>query len=289
MERKTKVIGTGLSGLVGSRVAELLKEQFEFENLNPSVGVDITDFDKVKRFISSSDAPIILHLAAKTDVDACEDDKILGEDGEAWRVNVEGTANIVESARLTGKKVIYISTGFVFDGSKDYYLENDSPNPINWYGVTKFEGEEKVQKGEIEYIIVRIDYPYCVAKSKKKNFVHKIIEKLHNKEKIRAVQDQIITPTYIDDIASGLDFLLKHNISGIFHIVGSESVTPFKSCEMIADTLGYDKSLIEKTTRSDFFRGRAFRPFKLALKNDKITKFGIKIRGFSEGLDMFKS
>lgn len=288
MDQKIKVIGTGLSGLVGSRVVSLLSDEVEFEDLSLDTGVDITNFEQVKEKISSSDAPVLLHMAAKTDVDSCEDDKLLREEGQAWIVNVEGTANVVQAARLTGKKVIYISTGFVFNGSKDYYTEEDEPDPINWYAQTKYEGEKKVLEGDIEYIIARIDYPYCAAPFKRKDFAHKIIERFKNKEKLSAVTDSIITPSYIDDIARGLGFLLKHNLTGIYHLVGSQSLSPFESCEIIAHILGYDENLITKTTRNHFFKDRAFRPFKLALKNDKITKFGIKMRTFEDGIKEFR-
>lgn len=283
-----KIIGTGLTGLVGSRVVELLSSQFEFENLSKSGGLDITDAISVKAAVSASDAPLILHMAAKTDVDGSEDDKLLGEEGETWQTNVVGTQNIVEAARSTGKKLIYISTDFVFDGAKDFYVEEDTTNAVNWYGHTKEEGEVVVQKGNIEYIIARIAYPYCAYNSRKLDFVHKIIERLKGGKKIFAVTDQIITPTYIDDIAAALSFLFTKNISGIFHLVGSSSLTPAEIISDIVSLYGFDKGLIVETTRNEFFKGRAFRPFKLALKNDKIAKFGIKMRTFTQGLEEFK-
>ena len=147
---KIPILATGLSGMVGTRVAEILSDNFEFEDISLATGIDITDKKSVDRVISESESKIILHLAAKTDVDSCEDDKILGEEGAAWQINVVGTENIIEAAKANGKRVIYISTDFVFNGTKDGYQEDDKPNPVSWYGYTKYQGEERGIKLHIE-------------------------------------------------------------------------------------------------------------------------------------------
>ena len=141
-----KILGTGLDGLVGSRIIELLSGKHEFENLSLSTGADITDRNAILQKIKNSDAQIMLHLAAKTDVDGCELDKPLGEKGDAWKINVFGTQNVVDGCSESNKKIIYISTDFVFDGTKEAYSEEDAPNPVNWYGQTKFLGEMEVKK-----------------------------------------------------------------------------------------------------------------------------------------------
>src|SRR3990167_11530025 len=141
---KHPVLATGFSGLVGSRVKELLNDKFDFVDLSLATGVDITNRDQVEDIIGKSPSRMVLHMAAKADVDGCEDDKILGEEGAAWIVNVQGTENGAESARKNNKRLLYISTDFVFDGTQEYYTESDRPNPVNWYGITKYKGEEIV-------------------------------------------------------------------------------------------------------------------------------------------------
>lgn len=279
----SNIIGTGISGLVGTRIQELLGEYYEFEDLSFSTQVDITQYEQVKERIEKSSASVILHMAAKTDVDSCEDDKILGEEGAAWRVNVEGTQNIVDCAKLTGKKIIYISTDFVFDGTKEWYSEEDVPNPINWYGYTKQMGEKVILESGVESVIIRIAYPYRAKFSQKADFVRKIIERLSKKEKVIALTDHIFTPTFIDDIAVAIDEIIRQNVVGIYHVVGDESLTPVEAVEKIMHELQLDGQII-KTSRSSFFNGRAFRPCRLALKNDKIAQLGVKMLGFSEGL-----
>lgn len=280
---KIPVLGTGLSGLVGSRVVELLSEKYEFEDLSLATGSDITNFGDVVSCFKESDANVVLHMAAKADVDGCEDDKILGEEGGAFMVNVIGTENVVRACQKTGKKVIYISTDFVFDGTKEFYTEDDLPNPINWYAYTKYEGEEIVKREASSFVIVRIAYPYRSNFLPKKDFVRKMLTRMENNETIFAVTDHIITPTFIDDITMALDLILKKDIVGIYHVVGSQSLTTYDAAKLIAKTFGLTGN-IKPLTRSVYFKNRAFRPFKLVLKNDKIAKLGIKMRRFDEGL-----
>ena len=105
-----------------------------------------------------------------------------------------------------------------------------------------------------------------------------------SRQPIIAVSDRIMTPTFIDDIAKALDVLMKNEALGIFHVVGSQYISPFDTALSIADTFGFDKSLVQKTTREEYFRNRAPRPFYLALKNDKIQKLGLKMKTFEEGI-----
>ena len=283
------ILATGLNGLVGSRIVEILSD-FEFENISRSTGVDITNKNALLDAFGKSDAKYVMHLAAKTDVDACERDKALGEHGEAWKINVDGTQNMVDACQQTGKKFIYISTDFVFSGEdtpEDGYTEESMPNPINWYGATKYEGEKRVMKSSIPWIIVRPAYPYR-AEFPKLDFVRAIRNRLQQHQPILGVTDHVFCPTFIDDIAVAFKVLIQQNVTGIYHVVGSQSLTPFDAAILIAQTFGQDTSLISKTTREAFFKGRAPRPFNLTLNNGKIEQLGGKMRTFEEGLVTIK-
>ncbi len=276
-----KILGTGLRGLVGSRIVELLKDKYEFEYSD----VDITDRDKILQKIKDSYSQVVLHLAAKTDVDICERDK-----KNAWEVNVEGTRNVAQACERNKKKLIYISTDFVFDGKNspnEGYSENDIPNPINWYGKTKYEGEKIVQSLSTSWIIARISYPYR-ANFEKLDFFRAILKRLQASEQVMGVTDHKFSPTFIDDISTAVHELIKQKEVGVFNVVGSQSLTPFEAAVAIAKVFGLDQKLIQKTTRSEFFKNRAPRPFILRLKNDKITRLGVKMRGFEEGIRYIK-
>lgn len=284
---KQKIIGTGLSGMVGSRIVELLKDQYEFEDLSLEAKVDIRHKKKVEQKISQSKAEIVLHLAAKTDVDGCEKDKALGKKGDAWTINVGGTKNVVDACQHLDKKIIYISTDFVFDGESPPaggYTEEDKANPINWYGQTKYEGEKIVQNSRNRWLILRIAYPYRAKFTQKLDFVRLILEKLRKNQQVLALIDHIFTPTFIDDVVFGLNTLIKRGSVGIFHLVGSQFLTPYQAINLIAEQFGLDKVLIKGVKMKNYYQNRALRPKNLALKNEKIKKLGIKMRTFEEGI-----
>ncbi|OGH42632.1 MAG: hypothetical protein A3H79_03035 [Candidatus Levybacteria bacterium RIFCSPLOWO2_02_FULL_36_8b] len=294
-----KILGTGLDGLVGSRIVELLKNSYEFECSD----VDITDKDLISEKVIKSDAEIILHMAAKTYVDGCEEDKDEDirissyqnidekekawiEKKTAWAVNVFGTQNIVDACKKSNKKIIYISTDFVFDGDNcpdDGYDEESVPSPINWYSKTKYEGEKIVQNSGVQWIIGRTAYPYR-SNFAREDFARRLIDAFRNGKELKMVTDHIMSPTFIDDIAVALDILISKKQTGIFHITGNQFVSPYKAALLIAEEFELDKSLIVETTRDEYFKGKAKRPFQLALKNDKIEKLGVQMRTFKEGL-----
>lgn len=286
-----KILGTGLNGLVGSRVAELLGTFHQFENISRATGVDITKKERVRRVVLASQAPLVIHFAAKTDVDGCEKDEALGTKGEAWIVNVEGTRNIAHACEESGKKLIHISTDFVFSGldtPAEGYAEEDACAPVNWYGQTKLEAEKIVQSSKNKFIIVRIGNPYR-AHFSKIDFARGIMSRLENGKGVNAVTDNVMTPTFIDDIATALNTLIQTNQKGIFHVVGSQSLTAFEAATFIAKTFGLNHSLIQEITNEEFFKDRAQRPFHLKIRNDKITKLGVLMSSFEEGLQTIKS
>ncbi len=265
-----------------------MKDKYSFDNLSLDTGVDITDASTLDVIRKDAEHPIVLHLAAKADVDGCEKDKDLGKDGAAYKINVNGTENVVNACKEANKKIIYISTDFVFGGDdapEGGYTEECKPHPVNWYAETKYLGEEVVKNSGIPFVITRIAYPYQKEDfALKKDFVHAIWGRLANNQPITGVTDHLMTPTFLDDIAHALDVLIAQNQTGIFHVVGSEFITPYDAAMKIAETFGLDKSLISKTTREEYFKGKAPRPFNLSINNDKIKRLGVHMRGVSEGL-----
>ncbi len=281
----------GGSGLVGSRIVELLSDRHKFTDLSLTNGVDITDPSSLNTVKNDSEHNVVILLAAKADVDGCEKDKELGENGAAWKINVGGVQNVVEACKDTNKKIIYISTDFVFNGEntpEGGYTEEDIPNPINWYAETKFRGEEVVKNSGLPFIIARIAYPYRKEFDLKVDLVRAIKNRLTEHKPITAITDHIMTPTFIDDIAYALDKLIETNQTGIFHVTGNQSLTPYDLAVLIAEKFGLDKSLISKTTRAEYFAGRAPRPFNVSMNNEKIKGLGISMKTIGEGLEAIK-
>ncbi|OGG08327.1 hypothetical protein A2154_03555 [Candidatus Gottesmanbacteria bacterium RBG_16_43_7] len=278
-----KVLGTGLNGLVGSRIVELLND-YEFENLSLETGIDITDYDTVKRHIANSDAPWILHMAAFTDVDKAELDRVNGQGGLVWRVNAQASGDIAKIAGEYSKRVLYLSTDYVFAGDNDTYTETDTPNPLGWYGITKYEGELRVMVASDKNVVVRTANPYRAVYGGKKDFVHAIAERLIRNQTVFAPTDQIFVPTFIDDIATAITFIFNSEMAGIYHAVGPDVLSPYQAARAICHALEKDQALVRETTFSVYFRNRAPRPLRANLKNDKMAKSGIKFTPFTEGL-----
>jgi dTDP-4-dehydrorhamnose reductase len=284
-----KILGTGLSGLIGSRIVELL-DDYQFQNLSRQNKVDVSVREQVFNAISSSSSNIILHLAAFTNVDDAEKEKSLREESVAWKINVLGTKNVLEACERYGKKIIYFSTDMVFPGKKEIpekYTEEDETGAVGFYAKTKEEAEKLIEKASCPWLILRVAYPYR-ASFEKKDYVRIFKKLLEDGKQIEAVSDHYFTPTFVDDIASVLDLIFKENLTGKLHAVGEEIVSPYEVAIKIAKTFNLNTDLIKKTTREVFFEGKAPRAYNLSLNNDKIEKLGIEMSNFSEGLEKIK-
>jgi len=274
-----KIAITGADGLIGSRIIEILREKFFFIPLSQAI-MDITDRDAVNRVIKSINFDIFLHLAAYTNVDKAEVER-----KRAWQVNVEGTRNVFEAVFLKKKKFIYISTDFVFDGKKDSspFFEDSTPNPISFYGKTKYEGEKIIGN---QAMIIRISYPYRAYFEQKNDFVRRIIENLKEKKVIKMVKDSVITPTFIDDICFALEHLLINYSPEIFHLVGKNALSPYEAGLLIAKIFRLSKSLIKEVFYEEFYKDKAKRPQYSDIRTKK--NYFYPMNNFEEGLRAIK-
>lgn len=285
-----RIAGIGLSGLVGSRITGLLSDTYQFEDISRKTGTNILDKEAVSKRIEDSDAQVVLHLAAYTNVDKSEEDRNKKEESTAWKINVIGTENVLSACEKFNKKIIYLSTDMVFSGTKKFpekYKEEDERGAVGWYAKTKEEGELLIEKTSIPWIILRIAYPYR-AEHEKKEYVRVFKRLLEKEQKIKAVSDHYFTPTFIDDLAPVLKTLIGKELVGKFHATGDEAVSPFLAAKKVAEVFNLKKELITEISSEDFFRGRAPRAYNLSLNNDKITKLGVKMHSFTEGLDIIK-
>jgi len=268
-----KIALTGASGLVGSRIVELLKNDFTFISLGQTE-MDITDKDMVWQKIKNTDFDIFLHLAGYTNVDGAEK-----ESDTALKINRDGTKNVFEAVHKKNKKFIYISTDFVFDGTNPPYFEDSIPHPLSVYAQSKYEGEKVVEKTGM---IVRISYPYRKVFDVKKDFVRSITSLLRQNRPLSMVTDSTFIPTFIDDIAFALKYLFVNFSPEIFHIVGSQGLSPFEAGKLIAKTYSLDETLISPTTCLEYFKNKAPRPQYNDVKSKKNNFY--KMKSFTEGL-----
>lgn len=283
-----KILGTGLSGLVGSRLVELFTN-FDFTDLSLESGHNILNPDSLDTVFSTSPADIVIHLAAFTDTNSAWSQKG-DKSGSCYQINVVGTQNIVDLCRKYNKYLIFMSTDFVFDGTKPQpYLETDAPNPLDWYGQTKYQAEKIA--ATIPSAILRIAYPYRAIFPQKIDLVRKIKSKLENKEICTLFDDQITAPTLIDDIAQGIGKIVEHKPEGIYHLVASSSQSPYQMALQIAQTFNLDQNLIKPSSLQQYLKQPNVRPYAIngSLSNQKfISQFGLTPHTLSQGLQIIK-
>lgn len=272
-----KIALTGADGLVGSRIIELLKNDFEFIPL-PQNSMDITDQGQVNSALKNLDFDIFFHLAAYTNVAVAEANKEL-----CFKINVEGTKNVFNAVKGKNKKFIYISTDFIFDGNDPPYFEDSTPKPAGVYADSKYQGEKVVGN---DGMIVRIAYPYRSSFEFKKDFFRTFKFYLENNKPLSMITDSLMTPTFIDDIAYGLKYLFNNYKPEIYHLVGSQSISPYDAAMKVAETFNLDKSLIGKTTYEEYVKSKARLPQFATIRSNKNNFW--KMKTFVEGMEEIK-
>lgn len=270
MTNKSSLIVTGLSGMIGDRFKQLYEPKFDFQNLDLTEGVDITNKDQVHSAIEGATSDIILHLAAFTDVNAANQQKD-DESGACYQVNVVGTQNIVDVARDLGKYVIHVSTDFVFDGTKKKpYTEEDQPNPIEWYGQTKLIAENYVKENLDHYSILRPSFPFRSNYPNKPDVVRKIITGLKEGNLPPMFTDNSITPTFVDDLCKVFFMFTLKRPRGIWHSTGASSMSSFELAQLVQKTFDLPGTIKEGSLEE--FVKTADRPYQknLEMSNRKL-------------------
>lgn len=268
---------TGATGLVGSRIVELLQNRYEFLPISRTE-LDITNREDVSRYIAEKDFDLFLHLAAYTNVDRAEE-----EPDTAELLNAGATRFLHEAVSKKAKPFIYFSTDFVFDGEIPPFTETSDRHAISMYGRSKADGEAAI---EGKAMIVRIAYPYRSVFTPKKDFVRSLRDLMKAGTSLTMVNDMLMTPTFIDDIAHAMPYLLENWKPEIFHVVGSNSLSPYECARAIARAWNLDESLVKSTTYAAFFAGKARRPKNSRIINTKLPD--VKTRMFEEGLEEMK-
>ena len=237
---KKSVLVSGGNGLVGSKFIQNFSDAYTFHPLDisdPNNPVDITNPSQVAQAFEGSDAKFVVHYAAFTDVTAAwqqNGDK----SGSAYKVNVNGTHSIIKACEETGKHLIHISTAYVFDGKKEgLYTEADELTPIEWYGYTKAEAERLVTNAKIPWTILRIDQPFRSDTQVRPDLVRRIANGLKNNTLYPQFADHFFGPTYIDDFARVVDFIIRSNTVGLFNASSGEKWSDFEFAKLVNDIL----------------------------------------------------
>lgn len=205
------ILITGAGGQLGHDLVRVFSEQgLHRINAFTRQELDVTEEEAVFRTVAAVRPDVIVHAAAYTQVDLAETRM-----EEAYKVNSLGTRNVALAAVQTGAKLVYISTDYVFDGTKRTpYNEQDRTNPISIYGHSKLHGEKFVQLSCEKYFIVRTSWLYGRQGS---NFVTKVLSWAEQKNELTMVSDQYGSPTYTYDLAQFIGRLIETDRYGIYH------------------------------------------------------------------------
>ncbi|MDI6619043.1 MAG: dTDP-4-dehydrorhamnose reductase [Clostridiales bacterium] len=265
-----KILVTGAKGQLGSQIINIIKggkseigpisasyKDSEIKGIDID-DLDITDIDKVIKFMEDYKADIIINSAAFTNVDLCE-----SKEDEAFKANAIGARNMAIAAQNTGAKLIHISTDYVFDGNGDKpYREFDVPNPVSVYGKTKLLGEEYVKEFCSRYFIVRTAWLYGYNG---RNFVKTIIKAANEKGHLDVVDDQRGCPTNAEDLSHHILKIALTDEYGIYHCTGNGECTWYDFAKKIVEYANIPCTV--SPIKSDKLQRAAKRPTYSVLDN----------------------
>ena len=249
---------------VGSDVVDMVSSGV------PYVALDITDAKAVERVITEIRPDAVVHCAAWTAVDDAED---ADKQEKVKAINVDGTQNIANAAKMVDAKMVYISTDYVFDGQGTAPWEPDCKEyaPLNVYGQTKLGGEFAVSSTLEKYFIVRIAWVFGLNGG---NFIRTMLQVGKNHPKVRVVNDQIGTPTYTYDLARLLVDMIESEKYGYYHATNEGGyISWYDFTKEIYRQAGMDTEVLPVTTE-EYGLSKAARPFNSRLDKKKLTDNG---------------
>lgn len=293
-----RILVTGANGLLGQKLILRLQQDPEIELIATARGrtaikvnrgefhtLDITDRENVESVLRLTMPDVIIHSAAMTQVDDCEEQRDL-----CWKTNVDAVSYIARCCKALHIHLVHVSTDFIFDGEDGPLDEEATPNPVNYYGESKLAAERIIQESGISWAILRTVLVYGLnSDMSRSNIVLWVKESLEQQKKIQVVNDQWRTPTLAEDLAEGCYLAARKKARGIYNISGKDLLSPYDIAIKTAEFFKLDKSLIEPTDSTTFVQP-AKRPPRTGFVIDKArADLGYEPHSFDEGLAILAS
>lgn len=291
-----KILVSGSNGLLGQKITDLAITDPRIELIATSKGpnrhpitqgysyleMDICNAVEVLQVIESVNPDVIIHTAAMTNVDACENDREY-----CHKLNVESVQTLAQICKEKDIHLIHLSTDFIFDGADGPYTEEAQPNPLSYYGQTKLDAELAIQASGCRYAILRTIIVYGLVKEmSRSNIVLWAKGALEKGESISVVNDQWRMPTLAEDLAACCLLAAQKEAEGVFNASGKDFMNMVELVEQVADFWNLDKSLIKPITTQSLNQ-TAKRPAKTGFVLDKtIRELGYQPHSFKEGLQI---
>lgn len=296
-----KILLTGSNGLLGQKIVHniLSKRKDSYELLATSKGenrislqtgyeyatLDISNAKEVEELFRKFQPDVVINTAAMTNVDECEEKK------ELCRVlNVESVLNLIRASRMVNAHLIHLSTDFIFDGENGPYSEDNTPNPLSYYGQSKYDAERLLQESDISWSIARTIIVYGVGeKMSRSNIVLWAKEALEKRQVLSIVNDQFRSPTLAEDLAEGCLLIADKHKEGIFHISGKDLMSIIELVKRVANHFNLPTSGISETS-SNTLKQAAKRPPKTGFILDKAyNELDYRPHSFEEGLQVIEA
>jgi dTDP-4-dehydrorhamnose reductase len=293
-----RILLTGANGLIGQALVQRLSAIPEVDLLatgrddrprfrEGSCGytpLDITDAEAARRLFVDFAPSVVINCAAIAKVEQGE-----GHKERCWEVNVDAVAALGRLCKAQGARLVQLSTDFVFDGTAGPYDERARPNPINYYGRSKWASENAVRAAGLRrWTIVRTALGFGTGDDlTRSNFGLWLTARLQRGEPTEVCTDQVRTPTYVPDLADGIARAVRLEKNGVYHLSGREIVTVFDLARRLAERFDLDPSLITPTTTAALHPDapRPLRTGLLILKAE--TELGYRPRSLDDALDRF--
>lgn len=290
-----RILITGANGLLGQHLVRLMGGRPEYDVLATGMDneprfsggscgyatMDVTDANPVRDVFLNFSPDVVINCAAMTQVDDCESNR-----DACWRINADSVDTLARLCLQSGTRLVQLSTDFVFDGKSGPYKENARPNPLSYYGRSKLAGENAARgAGMDRWTIVRTVLVYGHAQGlSRTNIVLWLIDKLKKGELVHMVTDHWRTPTYVPDLAAGIERIVRFNKHGVYHLSGREYMSVYDMAVETARVFGFDAELVQPTESTAFVQA-AKRPEKsgfIILKAE--TEFGYQPLSFKDAL-----
>lgn len=274
-----RVFVTGWDGLLGSSLVPRLRTGHEVDGFGVKAA-DILDRNHLRGKLDSFRPDLVVHLAAMTQVDRCEE-----EVNEAFRINGEGSRLVAAEAERVDAAVLSLSTDYVFDGASDRpYRETDPPRPLSVYGRSKHAGEEAVREAATRWTVVRSAWLFGEGGP---NFVTAILGALETRETVRVVSDQTGSPTYAADLARGLSILIEAGACGLYHLVNAGSTSWYELAREVVRVKGMDPDRVQPATTEEIGRLAPRPPYSVLSAELAEERFGVRLRPWPEALQEY--
>lgn len=249
----------------------------------PMYALDLTDLAATRVFITQLRPEAIIHCAAATDMDWCEE-----HPAETDLLNAQVPAALAGIARELNARLVYVSTDAVFDGSRGGYTEDDEPAPRSVYAKSKLRGERLTLSHYPTTLVVRVNI-YGWNTQLKQSLAEWMLDQLHTKKHLNGFVDVYFCPMLANDLAEILLAMLDRGLSGVYHVVGPERISKYEFGRQVAVTFGFDPARV-RAIRLAEAKLRAARPLDVSLNTDKVSRMlGRSMPGVDEGLKRFRA